>query len=152
MEISISDIISVASLLLGGGGIGWFFSWKFTRRKELAEAEQAETTAAKEMQDMYQQLIDDVKKDRADQREYIEELKADRNHLRQERNELRDRLDSTDARIRELQISVDRNEAQIKKMLPFLCFVQGCKKRQIVDMQTEPKDKEDIELIEREAL
>ena len=153
MEISISDIISVASLLLGGGGIGWFFSWKFTRRKELAEAEQAETTAAKEMQDMYQQLIDDMKKDRAYQREYIEELRAERTHLRQERDELRERQDKTDEMVRQLQRDVARNGRQIEAMRPFLCYVHNCPHRQLVDIQTEnPQDKEDIEPIEREAL
>lgn len=64
--------------MLGGGGLGYFFSWRYNRRKEKAEVEQAETTAAKEMQDMYQQLIEDVKRDRDEQKAYIVELKEDR--------------------------------------------------------------------------
>lgn len=50
MEITFADIFNVVSLLLGGGGLGYFFSWRYNRRKEKAEVEQAETTAAKEMQ------------------------------------------------------------------------------------------------------
>ena len=93
IEVTFADIISVISLLLGGGGIGYFFSWRYNRRKEKAEVEQAETTAAKEMQDMYQQLIEDVKRDRDEQKTYIVELKEDRQHLRQERDDLRTRLE-----------------------------------------------------------
>ena len=73
MEVIFADIISVISLLLGGGGLGYFFSWRYNRRKEKAEVEQAETTAAKEMKDMYQQLIEDVKRDRDEQKAYIVE-------------------------------------------------------------------------------
>jgi len=132
MEITISDIISILTLLLGGGGIGVFFTWQYSKRKEKAEAEQAETTAAKEMQDMYQQLIEDVKKDRQDQREYIEELKSDRDHYREERNSLRERLDQTDEKIRELEGIVARYGRQLAAMRPLMCANMGCTMRQIV--------------------
>jgi hypothetical protein len=67
MELSISDIISIMGLLLGGGSIGGFFTWRYAQRKERAEAEISETTATKEVQDVYQQLIADVKTDRDEQ-------------------------------------------------------------------------------------
>ena len=89
---SIDTFINIASLL-GGGGIGGFLTWKYTRRTKEAEAEQAETTAAKEVQDVYQQLINDVKADREEQKTYISELKEDRRHLREERDDLRNRQD-----------------------------------------------------------
>lgn len=133
MEISISDIISIIGLLAGGGGIGCFFTWKYGRRKEKAEAEQAETSAAKEVQDVYQQLITDVKTDRQEQRDYIAELKNDRQHLRQERDELRERIDQTEASVRDLQREVARNGRMVQSMRPFLCSDVACKLRKPMD-------------------
>ena len=130
--ISISDIISIVGLLAGGGGIGFFFTWRYARRKEAAEAEQAETSAAKEVQDVYQQLIADVKADRQEQREYIDELKQDRQHLREERDELRQRIDKTDETVRNLQRVVARNSRLVESMRPFLCAKLECKLRQRV--------------------
>ena len=74
MEITIDTLISVASLLIGGGG-GAFFTWRWQRKKAKAEAVTAEADAAKELQDVYQQLINDIKTDRDEQKAYINELK-----------------------------------------------------------------------------
>lgn len=122
MEFSLDTLIAILGLFIGGGG-GAFFTWRWQRAKAKAEAESAEATAAKEMQDMYQQLIQDVKSDRADQRTYIDELKADRNHYKEERNMMRDRLDKMDDSIRNLQREVDA-------MRPFVCTIPNCPKRQ----------------------
>ena len=139
--MNIETIFSILGLLLGGGGIGTFCTWRYTRRKEKAEAETAEVNAAKEVQDVYQQLIDDVKRDRNEQKEYISELKDDRRHLREERDELRDRIDKTDEMVRNLQREVARNGRQIELMRPFLCYDQKCKKRQLaVTSGTEVSD------------
>ena len=126
--------IAIIGLFLGGGGIGTFFTWKYTKRKEKAEAESAETTAAKELQDIYQQLIDDVKKDRDEQKTYIGELKEDRRHLREERDELRNRQEKTEEEVRELKKIQARQGMKIEAMRPFLCYDTKCKKRQLVEM------------------
>ena len=131
MEINAETLIAIAGLFIGGGS-GAFFTWHWQRKKAEAEAKQAESLAAKEMQDMYQQLVADVKSDRNDQRTYIEELKEDRNHLRDERNELRDRLDKTDEDIRALKRDVARNGRKMESMLPFLCADLSCPHRQRV--------------------
>ena len=128
---SIDTFINIASLL-GGGGIGGFLTWKYTRRTKEAEAEQAETTAAKEVQDVYQQLINDVKADREEQKAYISELKEDRRHLRMERDELRNRIDKTDETVRDLQAKVAQNSREVELMRPFVCGVIGCKLRRPV--------------------
>lgn len=133
MEMTLDTWIAIIGLFLGGGGIGTFFTWKYTKRKEKAEAESAETTAAKELQDIYQQLIDDVKKDRDEQKTYIGELKEDRRHLREERDELRDRQDRTEEEVRELKKIQARQGMQIEAMRPFLCYDTKCKKRQLVE-------------------
>lgn len=135
MEISIDTVVSIASLLVGGGG-GAFFTWRWQRAKAKAEAEQAETTAAKEMQDMYQQMLhdqkgynDDQRKYYDEQKQYIAELKEDRRHLREERDELRQRIDDTDGKVRELQQAVERNNSLLAWMRPMLCGKRECTDR-----------------------
>ena len=98
----------------------------------IVDLEQAENTATKEVQDVYQQLIADVKADRNEQRTYIEELKSDRQHLRQERDELRDRIDKTDETVRDLQREVARNGRMVEGMRPFICGRIGCEDRKPV--------------------
>lgn len=127
MEISLDTMIALAGLLLGGGG-GAFFTWRWQRAKAKAEAkeaeaqaESAEVSAAKEMQDVYQQLIADIKSDRDEQKAYIQELKEDRRHLREYRDELRDRQDKLEEQVRTLQRDVDRNSRMVECMRPFLC-------------------------------
>jgi len=132
MEFSLDTIISIVTLLVGGGSLGGILVWRYTRRKAAAEAEQAENTATKEVQDVYQQLIADVKADRNEQRTYIEELKSDRQHLRQERDELRDRIDKTDETVRDLQREVARNGRMVEGMRPFICGRIGCEDRKPV--------------------
>lgn len=138
MEISIDTVVSIASLLVGGGG-GAFFTWRWQRAKAKAEAEQAETTAAKEMQDMYQQMLhdqkgynDDQRKYYDEQKQYIAELKEDRRHLREERDELRQRIDDTDGKVRELQQAVERNNRLLAWMRPMLCGKRECTDRMAV--------------------
>lgn len=133
MEIQIDTIINIASLLLGGGG-GAIFTWRWMRKKAQAEAAQAETTAAKEMQDMYQQMIRDKGEEVADKNRIISELRQDRDHFRQDRNELRERIDKTEETVRNLQREVARNGRMVENMRPFVCTKAGCKHRQRVDM------------------
>jgi chromosome segregation ATPase len=130
MDISIENLLSVAGLFIGGGGIGGILTWRYSRRRDKAEAESAEANAAKELQDIYQQLINDVKADRDEQKAYISELKEDRRHLRAERDELSQRLDKTDETVRTLQREVARNGRMVEAMRPFLCSRLGCKQRQ----------------------
>lgn len=120
MELSIDTIISIASLLVGGGG-GAFFTWRWQRARAKAEAKGAEADAAKELQDVYQQLITDIKTDRDEQKAYINELKDDRRHLRQDRDDLRKRQDEQEEQIRTLQRDVARNGRMVECMRPFLC-------------------------------
>lgn len=140
MEISLDTIISIASLLVGGGG-GAFFTWRWQRAKAKAEAKEAEAeaqsaevSAAKEMQDVYQQLIADIKTDRDEQKAYIQELKDDRTHLRQDRDDLRKRQDTLEETVRTLQDDVARNGRMVKCMRPLLCGRRGCPDRMDVDI------------------
>ena len=144
MELSFDSILTVLGLVLGGGGIGGFMTWRYARRKEKASAKEAEanavtaeTTAVKEVQDVYQQLITDVKADRDEQKAYINELKDDRRHLREERSQLVQRLDQTDEKVRELQAQVARNGRMVESLRPFMCADLSCKLRQRVTISAE---------------
>lgn len=122
MEIGIDTWIAIIGLLLGGGGIGTFFTWKYTKRKEKAEADTA-------VQDVYQQLIADIKTDRDEQKAYILELKEDRRHLREERDELRNRQDKLEDDIFQLKRQVARNGRMVECLRPLVCGRRGCPDR-----------------------
>ena len=142
MEITLDAIISLIGLFVGGGG-GAFFTWRYLRRKAKAEAVTAEVDAAKDMQDMYQQMLEDAKKDREDRREQVEELRADRDHYKQERNELREKMEQLTRSFMDWRIEADNDRSKMKMdiaklgrkvetMVPFMCGNLACKERQRV--------------------
>ena len=125
MELTLEAIISIVGLLAGGTGIGGFFMWKYTKRKAQAEAKQAEAEAAKaeaeaatEKQNYYQQIIDDVAKDR--------------DYYKQERDEYRMTIKRYDERINHLERAVARNGRMVEAMRPFLCGDMKCQRRILV--------------------
>ena len=154
MEITLDSIIGILGLLLGGG-CGGFFTWRWQKRKARAEAKTAEADAAKELQDVYQQLINDIKTDRDEQKAYIQELKEDRRHLRDDRNELRKRQDELEEQVRGLQREVARNGRIVECMRPFLCGREGCALRVPVTIspqgeieKTKRPDSQDVSYLE----
>lgn len=152
MEITFDSIIGILGLLLGGGA-GGFFTWRWQRKKAKAEAKTAEADAAKELQDVYQQLIADIKTDREEQKAYIGELKEDRRHLRQDRDNLRKRQDELEEQVRVLQREVARNGRQLECIRPWMCGREGCALRVPVvisptgeiEQTLRPQSKKDIE-------
>lgn len=153
MEISLDTIINVLSLLLGGGG-GAFFVWRWQRKKAKAEASQAEASAAKELQDMYQQMIADAKADREDRRAQNDELRQERDHYKNERNEVREQVEKLTRNVTEwrrcadderdsLRRTVARLGRKVDAMTPFMCGDLGCRLRQRVtisdDGEVKPK-------------
>ena len=142
MEITLDAIISLLGLFIGGGG-GAFFTWRYLRRKAKAEAVTAEVDAAKDMQDMYQQMLEDAKRDREDRREQVEELRKDRDHYKQERDELRDKMEQLTRSFMDWRIEADNDRSKMKMdiaklgrkvetMVPFMCGNLTCKDRQRV--------------------
>ncbi len=171
MEITLEAIISLLGLFVGGGG-GAFFTWRYLRRKAKAEAVTAEIDATKDMQDMYQQMLEDAKKDREDRREQVEELRADRDHYKQERNELRDKMEQLTRSFMDWRIEADNDRSKMKMdiaklgrkvetMVPFMCGNLACKDRQRVVLADDGtvktkrpvvKKQADIEPVDSEAL
>ena len=136
MEITFDNILTIVGLLLGGSG-GAIFTWYWQRRKAKAEANQAEVSAAKEMQDIYQQMIKDKQDEVEDKNRIITELREDRNHYKRKADELNDKFDKlthsvsewkndADERIRTLQAQVARNGRQIDCLRPMLCGRENC--------------------------
>jgi len=157
MEITLEAIISLVGLFVGGGG-GAFFTWRYMRRKAKAEAVQAEVDAAKDKQDYYQQIIEDVAKDR--------------DYYKQERDEVRERMDKTVRSFMDWRIEADKDRMDMKMqiaklgrkveaMAPFLCGDLSCKLRKHVVLSEDgtvkarkPKKQQqtDVEPLESEAL
>jgi septal ring factor EnvC (AmiA/AmiB activator) len=129
MDIQLDSITSLLSILLAGGGGGVFLTWGYMRRKAKAEAVSAEVSATKEMQDMYQQMLEDAKHDREDRRQQLQELREERDHFKNDRNELRDRLGKMEDSILEMKREVARNARKVDAMGPFICARQGCMQR-----------------------
>ncbi len=139
MEITLEAIISLAGLLLGGGG-GAFFTWRYMRRKARAEAVTAEVDAAKDMQDLYQQMLADTKTEREDRKLQMEELRHERDHYKTERNEIRDKMEQLTRSFMDWRIEADNDRSKMKMdiaklgrkvetMVPFMCGNLQCKDR-----------------------
>ena len=156
MEITLEAIISLLGLFVGGGG-GAFFTWRYLRRKAKAEAVQAEVEAAKDKQEYYRGIIDDVAKDR--------------DYYKQERNELREKMEQLTRSFMDWRIEADNDRSKMKMdiaklgrkvetMVPFMCGNLACKDRQRVVLADDGtvktkrpvKKQSDIEPLDSEAL
>ena len=138
----LTNIPDWLSLLFGGSLIS-IVTWRFSRQKAAAEAKEAEAKAKQaeaeaekakaealmEKQNYYQQMVEDVTKDR--------------DYYKQDRDEQREKLDKltrsvmdwkreTDQTIDDLRRQVARNGRQMEAMRPFMCADLKCKKRQLV--------------------
>jgi len=147
MEITLEAIIGLISLLFGGGTIGGVLTWQYMRRKAKAEAMSAEVDAAKDKQEYYRGIIDDVAKDR--------------DYYKQERDEVRERMDKMAHSFMDWRMEADKDRMDMKmqiaklgrkveSMAPFLCGDLQCKLRKHVVLSDEgvvkkPKQKKDIE-------
>ena len=151
MEITLDTLISIAGLLLGGGG-GAFFTWRYMRRKAKAEAMTAEVEAAKEKQEYYRGIIEDVAKDR--------------DYYKQERDEVRERMDKMAHSFMDWRMEADKDRMDMKMqiaklgrkvetMVPFMCGDLQCKLRKRVVLSddgtvkpTKKKEAKEIEPLE----
>ena len=159
MEITLEAIISLVGLLFGGGTIGGVLTWRYMRRKAKAEAVQAEVEAAKDKQEYYRGIIDDVAKDR--------------DYYKQERDEVRERMDKMAHSFMDWRMEADKDRMDMKMqiaqlgrkvaaMAPFMCGDLSCKLRKHVVLSEDgtvknatkrsPQKKSDIEPIDSEAL
>ena len=127
--MELTTILELAGLLIGSGGIAAWGTLKWERMRARGEARSAENEATKSVQDVYQEMVADVKEDRAEQKEYIKELKLDRAHLREERDEMRRRLGETEENMRIQERQIARLGSRIDSLTPLICTLTGCKQR-----------------------
>lgn len=104
------SLTNIISLLFGGSVIS-IFTWKIARRKQLAEAKQAE-------QDYYQQVIEDITRDRDIWKKAYEEM--------------RNKVLEYDHRIAELDSKVSNNTRQMATLRMLTCDDIHCKKRRCI--------------------
>lgn len=144
------SITNIISLLFGGSLIS-IVTWKFARRKALAEAKQAEAEAkqketeaksseidmAQKVQDTYQQILEDKQKEVEDNHRLINELREDRDHYKQGYIEFRDQVDKLAKEFRDFRTQTEderatmkrdiaRNGRQLECLRPFLCGREDC--------------------------
>lgn len=141
-------IIEIVGMILGGGGLIGFFvgfaTFKWMKLKVKSEAKGSEAEADMKRQDYYQEMMEDLQKDRErmkevreEQEAYIHELKQDRRQLREERDTLRQEKEDLSQVISKLQDEQRKQGDKIarlgrmyKAMTPLICTNTGCKKRQ----------------------
>lgn len=172
MEITFDTIMSILTLL-GGGGLGWFFSLKYTKRKQNAEASQAEAEAksaevdiAQKVQDTYQEMLEYKQKEVDDNHRLIAELREDRDHYKQGYLEFRDQIDKlskdfrdfrneTEKESMKMKRDIERNGRMVAFMRPLLCGREGCALRIPVTVSEEgevEKQPNDIDPIEMKVM
>ena len=148
MEITLEAIISFIGLFIGDGG-GAFFMWRYQKKKAKAEAESAEIDAAKEMQGLYKQMLNDANEYLEDARNKVDGLRQERDHYKQDRDELRGKVDNlvkmfyelkteSEKERSQLRVDISRLQSQLKGILPLTCTVPDCKLRQVISLEDVP--------------
>ena len=148
MEITLEAIISFIGLFVGGGA-GAFFTWRYQKKKAKAEAESAEIDAAKEMQGLYKQMLNDANEYLEDARSKVDGLRQERDHYKQDRDELRVKVDNlvkmfyelkteSEKERSQLRVDISRLQSQLKGILPLTCTVPDCKLRQVISLEDVP--------------
>ena len=134
------SITNILSLLFGGSVIS-IVTWRFTRRKAYAEAKQAEAEARKaeaeakqEQQNYYQQVIDDIAKDRDYYKQAYQDMRDRMDKL--SKSVMDWKLESEDERLN-LKREVMRLGRKVDSMTPFMCGDLGCRLRQRVTISAE---------------
>lgn len=140
--------VELISMLIGASGLTGFVvalvTIRYAKSKAKSEAKGAEAEADMKRQDYYQEVIDDLQKDRErmkeireEQENYIKELREDRHRLRDEKEQLRKENDELRSSIIELQNTqreqgdkIARLGRMYKAMMPLICTNTHCRMRQ----------------------
>lgn len=113
----IMEWISMILTALASGGLAGFGSLWYAKRRSKAEAAQAESEAAKSWQDVYQEMIED--------------LRSSRNEQQEQNNLLRSKVEELEDRILNLKEEVEQNARKLAWLAPLTCCVKNCKDRVI---------------------
>ena len=145
--------------------MGWWFTWRYSRRKEKAEAKTAEVDMAQKVQDTYQEMLEYKQKEVEDNHRLIAELREDRDHYKQGYVEFRDQVEKlqkdfskfrteTEDERTQMKRDIARNGRQLECMRPLLCGREGCLIRVPVTIsaQGEIEKPSDIEPVNQSEL
>ena len=142
MEITLEAIISFIGLFVGGGAGAWF-TWKWQKKKAKAEAENAEIDAAKELQGMYQTMLQDANTWLKDAHDKVEGLRHERDHYKRDRDEMRENMEKLRRSVidwkqaaeddrSDMKMQIAKLGRKVELMAPFMCGDLTCKLRQRV--------------------
>lgn len=144
MEITFETIISFIGLFVSGSA-GAFFTWRYQKKKAKAEAESAEIGAAKEMQGLYKQMLNDANEYLEDARNKVEGLRQERDCYKQDRDELREKVEKltkmfyelkteSEKERSQLRVDISRLQSLLKGIMSMTCVVPDCKLRKVMDL------------------
>ena len=126
-------ILAIATLILG---TGWLFTWRAHKRQENAKARQSELEATKTEQDMYQEMLTDVREHNEVLRKFNREISAECEQLRTRIAENEKRIREQDEKIREQdgKLSAQENkiatlEHRLELMTDMMCGKSNCQQR-----------------------
>ena len=127
--------LSMILTALASGGLAGFGSLWYAKRRSKAAVAQAESEAAKSWQDVYQELIDDLRSSR-------DEQKSQNEFLRQ-------KIEYFEDKISKLKEEVEQNARKLAWLIPITCCVSNCPDRVVysetIDVtQTKKRKKNEI--------
>lgn len=117
------EVLILILTSLASGGLAWIFTLKFTRQ-------QAKADAMKSVQDIYQELITDLKTELSELSVENKQLKEQNTQLLKEQNsELLERHSRMLEKLSTVETMALSNSKNIGKMLPMVCGRVDCGKR-----------------------
>ena len=133
-------LLEIFGLVIGGGGLIGFgvgvatFRWQ--KMKARGEARQSELEATRTEQDMYQEIITDLKEHNEVLRQYNKEVNEDCEQLRQRIGENEKRIHEQDVKIREQEEKLREQENKIATLehklelvTDMICGRSNCQQR-----------------------
>lgn len=119
---NIANWVGIIIASLTSGSVGWVASVKYSRQ-------QAKADAMKSVQDVYQELLEDIRSDR-------EELRIENGTLRESIRQLEGKIvqmqnsmDQLTQRCSENEKKLLASDKKLAAMQPFICTVPNCPKR-----------------------
>lgn len=130
------EIIIIIITAVCSGSMGWLFTLRWTRKK-------AESEALSSVQDIYQEIITDLKTDRSDLNAENRRLREENTSLRTDISDLRDNQEKLRKTQTRQQIAIDRQQRLVMAMAPKLCSVEGCQKRELMPLPSIEEEETD---------
>ena len=122
---SIPDLLS----LLFGGSIISIVTWRFARQRAAAEALRAEAEAKQAQADARKAEAEALLEKQNYYQQMAEDIAKDRDYYKNDRDEQRKRQDEMEEQMRNLQRDVARNGRMVESLRPFICTDLKCKLR-----------------------